>query len=95
MKEEITEIELSELEEFLKDPEAALVDVRESWEFRDFNIGGINVPAHLLNEHIHILEGYKKLVIACSNGTRSSILARVFKKKLPEAAIYHLSEGVF
>jgi rhodanese-related sulfurtransferase len=95
MKNEITEVELSDLDEFLKDPKAVLIDIRETWEFQDFNIGGINIPAHLINEHIDSLKGYNKIVIACSNGTRSSILARVYKKKLPEAAIYHLTEGVF
>jgi hypothetical protein len=33
--------------------------------------------------------------VACSNGTRSSIVARLLTKKLPEKAIYHLEEGVF
>lgn len=92
---EIEEIELSQLKELLQEPGVVLVDIREAWEFQDFNIGGINIPAHLLNEHIEKLEGYTKIIVACSNGTRSSIMARIFSKKLPEVTICHLSEGIF
>ncbi len=92
---EIREINQSETQDLIEKGSAVIVDVREKWEFDDFNIGGINIPAHLLNDHLNELKQYSQLIVACSNGTRSSIMARVIQKKLPKKEIYHLEEGVF
>ncbi|WP_341226922.1 rhodanese-like domain-containing protein [uncultured Arcticibacterium sp.] len=92
---EIKEISQNELQEVLDNQNAVIVDVRERSEFNDFNIGGISVPAHLLNEHLKDLTEFDTLIVACSNGARSYILARVIQKKLPEKNILHLGEGVF
>lgn len=92
---EIKEISQKELSDIIDNQKTAIVDVREKSEFDDFNIGGINIPAHLLNEHLEELEAFDTLIIACSNGARSYILARVIQKKLPEKNVLHLTEGVF
>lgn len=94
MKEQI-EINQSELKELKEEPSTLIVDIREKSEFFDFNIGGLNVPAHELNENINEMLLYKNIIVVCSNGTRSSIIARVLLKKLPDATIYHLQEGIF
>ena len=51
----MNEIDQIEMAEILDNQNAAMVDVREVIEFNDFNIGGINVPAHLLNENLETL----------------------------------------
>ncbi|MCP9768157.1 rhodanese-like domain-containing protein [Lacihabitans sp. LS3-19] len=90
----IKEIDKAELEELLK-KDALIVDIREKEEFIDFNIGGINIPAHEITTRIAEIESFEDLIIVCSNGTRSSIMARVIHKKIPSANIFHLTEGIF
>lgn len=94
MREQI-EINQKELEHIKSIPSTLIVDVREKGEFADFNIGGLNVPAHELNENLEEMKSYTNIIVVCSNGTRSSIIARVLLKKLPQATIYHLEEGIF
>lgn len=90
-----TEITQNDLESILSEPESVLLDVREITEFADFNIGGINIPPHEITERLEEIKNYKTIVVACSNGTRSSIVARLLTKKLPERNILHLEEGIF
>lgn len=89
---QIIEIELFEIEK-LKN--FLVVDIREREEFLEKNIGGINIPAHEITNRIAEISTKENLVIVCSNGIRSSIMARVIHKKIPNANIYHLSEGIF
>ena len=91
----MTEITQKDLSEILKKDHAILLDVRETWEFADFNIGGMNIPPHEVLARLEELASYKHIVVACSNGTRSTIIARVLNKKLSDKAIYHLEEGIF
>ncbi|GGD67509.1 hypothetical protein GCM10011514_34450 [Emticicia aquatilis] len=95
MMQDFTEIAQNDLESVLSDPNTILVDVREITEFADFNIGGINMPPHEITERLGELKNYKTIVVACSNGTRSNIVARLLSKKLPEKTILHLEEGIF
>lgn len=92
---DFTEISQNDLESVLSDPNTILVDVREITEFVDFNIGGINIPPHEITERLEELKKYQTIVVACSNGTRSNIVARLLAKKLPEKTILHLEEGIF
>ena len=89
------EISQNDLKSILSNPKSILLDVREISEFADFNIGGINIPPHEVTERLDELKNYQTIVVACSNGTRSSIVARLLKKKLSEKTILHLKEGVF
>jgi rhodanese-related sulfurtransferase len=90
-----TEINQTEMLTILDAKNVCLVDIREVIEFQEFNIGGINIPSHLINEKIDLLKSFDVLIIACSNGTLSQILLRVFQKKLPQKTIIHLKEGIF
>jgi rhodanese-related sulfurtransferase len=88
-------INQTELQEIINCKNVCLVDVREEIEFHNFNIGGINIPSHLINEQLYLLESYDVLIIGCSNGTISHILTRVFRKKLPKKNILHLDKGIY
>lgn len=92
---DFTEISQQDLEAALAKPKTLLLDVREVWEFADFNIGGINIPPHEITERLEELSNYDTIIVACSNGTRSSIVARLLTKKLPNKEILHLEEGIF
>jgi rhodanese-related sulfurtransferase len=92
---DFTEITQNDLENLLSKPKTVLLDVREISEFADFNIGGINIPPHEITERLEELKSYETIIVACSNGTRSSIVARLLAKKLPENKILHLEEGIF
>lgn len=85
----------SELSELKKQSSTIIVDVQETWEYADFNIGGINIPPHEITERIAELENFENIIIVCSNGTRSAIVARLLTKKLPTKQIYHLEEGIY
>lgn len=89
------EISQSDLDEILSKPSTILLDVRETHEFSDFNIGGLNIPPHEITERLEELKSYDTIIVACSNGTRSSIVARLLTKKLSEKNILHLEEGIF
>lgn len=89
---QIIEIDLKDIEK-LKD--ILIIDIREREEFLEQNIGGINIPAHEITTRIGEIEREGNLLIVCSNGLRSSIMARVIHKKIPNANVYHLSEGIF
>lgn len=92
---DFTEISQQDLQATLAKPKTLLLDVREIWEFTDFNIGGINIPPHEITERLEELSNYDTIIVACSNGTRSSIVARLLTKKLPTKDILHLEEGIF
>jgi rhodanese-related sulfurtransferase len=92
---DFTKITQSDLENILSEPKTVLLDVREISEFGDFNIGGINIPPHEVLDRLEELKSYNTIVVACSNGTRSSIVARLLTKKLPNSKILHLEEGIF
>lgn len=89
---EIIEIGFSEIEK-ISNP--YVIDIREKEEFLEQNIGGINIPAHEITSRIVELSEQENLIIVCSNGVRSSIMARVIRKKIPSANVYHLTEGIF
>lgn len=96
----MNDIELISREELvrkLKEENASfcLVDVRERDEFATLNWGGINVPSHELAAYVSELSVYKEIVVACSNGMRSGIMARVIQKKIPGAKVLHLEEGIW
>ncbi len=92
---DFTEITQNDLENVLSNTKSILLDVREVSEFADFNIGGINIPPHEITERLEELKSYETIIVACSNGTRSSIVARLLAKKLPKNKILHLEEGIF
>jgi rhodanese-related sulfurtransferase len=89
------ELNQNDLPAILDLPKSILLDIRETGEFLDFNIGGKNIPPHEITGRISELLDFQHVVVACSNGTRSSMVARLLLKKLPDATIYHLEEGVF
>ncbi|WP_295715665.1 HesA/MoeB/ThiF family protein [Mucilaginibacter sp.] len=73
--------------------EIYLIDVRESYEFEDYNIGGINIPLYELKEHIESLPKNKKLVFCCQTGQRSKIAIHIVKP-VYNGEMYSLKNGI-
>lgn len=58
-----------------------LVDIRESYEFEESNIGGINIPLYELSTHLEQLANQPRIVFCCSSGLRSRIALNLLKKQ--------------
>jgi len=77
-----------------KTPEKVyLVDVREDYEFEDYNIGGVNISLYELNAHISTFPADKKLVFVCQTGQRSKIAVNVVKPHF-EGEIFSVKKGI-
>ena len=90
------DIRLSDLENLRQQPHSAVVDVRDEWEFEEFNLGGLNIPLPDIRARKAELLLYNSLIIICTNGVRSRVAAKDFLRQ-PEfqnKAIYHLQGGI-
>ena len=91
-----TDISLAELEEMAVDSASIVVDVRELWEFEEFNVGGVNIPLADIRERRAELLPFQKIIVVCTNGTRSRVAAKDYCRAesfLPKQ-IYHLKGGI-
>ncbi|MEO6285071.1 MAG: rhodanese-like domain-containing protein [Dyadobacter sp.] len=91
-----TDIDLQKVQELSKDPGAALVDVRETWEFEEFNEGGINIPLAEIREKRDWLIPYQTIIVICTNGVRSKVAAMDYCR-VPEwvgKQIFHVKGGI-
>lgn len=92
-----TDISLSETRELLRtNTDAALIDVRESWEFEEFNEGGINIPLAEIREKRDLLASYQTIIVICTNGVRSKVAAMDYCR-IPEWSskrILHVKGGI-
>ncbi|MEB0261976.1 MULTISPECIES: HesA/MoeB/ThiF family protein [unclassified Mucilaginibacter] len=89
------EITMDQLNNWLSESadEIYLIDVRESYEFEDYNIGGINVPLYELKDRIEELPTDKKLIFYCQTGQRSKMAIQLLKP-LYKGVMYNLKNGV-
>lgn len=91
-----TDIFLPDLELLRQQPNTAVVDVRDEWEFEEFNIGGINVPLPDIRTRKVELFPYQSLIVICTNGVRSRVAAKdlLRQPELKSKTIYHLHGGL-
>lgn len=90
------DISLSEAETMAAQPDAVIVDVREPWEFEEFNMGGINIPLADIRQRRPELHQYQTLIVVCTNGTRSRVAAKDYcrAEELQHKQIFHLKGGI-
>lgn len=96
LKKTYSEIDLPQALALTKGPDAVLVDVRENWEFEEFNEGGINIPLAEIREKRPLVASYQTIVVICTNGVRSKVAAMDYCR-VPEWAekqIYHVRGGI-
>jgi rhodanese-related sulfurtransferase len=91
-----TDISLVELEEMATHPDSIIVDVREPWEFEEFNVCGVNIPLADIRERRTELLPFQNIIVVCTNGTRSRVAAKDYcrAESLLEKQIYHLEGGI-
>ena len=91
-----TDISLPELDKLREQPGAVVVDVRDAWEFDEFNLGGLNVPLPDIRTRQAELLPYNPLLVICTNGVRSRVAAKDFLRQpaLRDKTIYHLHGGI-
>lgn len=90
VKPNVAEISLLELEEWkTKGKKFVLIDVRESYEFEEKNVGGINIPLYELNNRLDEVSEHKRIVFCCSVGKRSKIAIQLLKNR-KKAELYSL-----
>ncbi len=90
------DINLAELRQMKTRPGTILVDVREDWEFEEFNEGGINIPLSEIRIKRDLLAPYQVILVACTNGTRSRVAAMDYCRvtEWADKEIYHLKGGI-
>ncbi len=70
-----------------------LIDVREEYEYQDFNIGGINIPLYELLERKNEIPLNKTLVFCCQSSQRSKLAVKLIKPHY-KGEISYLKDGV-
>ncbi len=91
-----TDIALPDLETLRQQPDTVVVDVRDQWEFDEFNVGGLNMPLPDIRARKAELLPYQTLIVICTNGVRSRVAAKDFLRQpeLQNKTIYHLHGGL-
>jgi rhodanese-related sulfurtransferase len=91
-----TDISLTEMQNLRSQEDVVVVDVRETWEFDEFNEGGINIPLAEIREKRSLLSNYATIVVICTNGVRSKVAAMDYCR-VPEwndKQIFHVKGGI-
>ncbi len=89
------EISISEYKEMLDNREDfQLIDVREPYEFEEFNLGGELIPINTIPENYNKIFRDKKVVIHCRAGSRSAQVIQYLEQTHGFENLYNLSGGV-
>lgn len=95
-KKAYSDVDLKKALALVKRPDSVLIDVREPWEFEEFNEGGINIPLAEIREKRQLVAPYDTIVVICTNGVRSKVAAMDYCR-VPEWAgkqIFHVKGGI-
>lgn len=71
----MSEITVNELKDRLsKGEDLKIIDVREPYEYEEFNIGALNIPLGDLQSKIDDLDGWinEEVIVHCKSGGRSA-----------------------
>lgn len=71
-----------------------LIDIRERYEFKEFNIGGTNIPMDDVLKNLKKLNISKPIVFCCNEGLKSHALVIVLKRKITNKQLYSLEGGI-
>lgn len=79
----MTEISAQKLKERIDSGEKLnLLDVREEWEYQEFNIGAKNIPLSVFMTKMEELEDWKdeEIIVHCKMGGRSTQAAMILEQ---------------
>lgn len=71
-----------------------LVDVRESWEFAEFNLGGVHLPLGLLPEKGNQLPRDLPVVVICQSGVRSVRATLLLQATFGYKEVFNVKGGI-
>ena len=72
-----------------------IIDIRETYEFEEHNIGGINIPMENVLDSIDQIDNSKEVIICCKTGLRAIAMVHALERKFKLTNIYFLQGGVF
>ncbi|WP_310587720.1 rhodanese-like domain-containing protein [Dyadobacter sp. CY312] len=84
------------MKEIQRQEDTVVIDVREGWEFEEFNEGGINIPLAEIREKRSLAADFNTIVVICTNGVRSKVAAMDYCR-IPEwndKKILHVKGGI-
>jgi rhodanese-related sulfurtransferase len=71
-----------------------LIDIREEYEFEDYNLGGTNIPMDNIFNSLDQIATDKEVIFICNSGKRSAAIIHTLKRKLQLEKLYSVSGGV-
>ena len=71
-----------------------IIDVRESHEYEDENVGGVNIPLDELLERRGEIPSEKKVIVCCRSGQRSTAMTHTLERKFGLKNLYTLEDGL-
>jgi rhodanese-related sulfurtransferase len=88
-------VSVHELDEMIsKKKDMQLIDVRESYEFEDENIGGENIPLNDILSQTERIARDKPVVFCCKTGKRSAAMAHTLERKFELSNLFTLEGGL-
>ncbi len=91
----IKEITVEDLKMMLdQQDDFQLIDVREPFEFEEFNIGGQLIPMNEIPDNVNSIATDKKVVIHCKAGVRSANVIAWLQAEHGYTNLYNLKGGV-
>ncbi|MEJ2882411.1 HesA/MoeB/ThiF family protein [Pedobacter sp. GR22-6] len=78
------ELDLHSCTIFKNDPNYFLIDLREPYEYEEYNLGGTNIPLYELPGQLSHIPNDKKLILYCNTGYRSKIGFNLLKDNIKE-----------
>ncbi|WP_114783044.1 molybdopterin-synthase adenylyltransferase MoeB [Botryobacter ruber] len=92
---EIEEISADELKDLLdEEANVQLLDVRELYEYEQYNLNGVLLPLSELEQHLDKVEPEKTVVVHCQTGNRSRQAIQILQKHFPYTTFYSLAGGI-
>lgn len=71
-----------------------LIDVREIYEYEDYNINGKHIPLGEVMNNLNNIDTSKPVIFCCQTGKKSRAITIAVSKKLNSDNIYSLVGGV-
>jgi rhodanese-related sulfurtransferase len=71
-----------------------LIDVRESYEHEQSNLGGVLIPMGEILEQVERIDKNKPVVVYCRSGNRSSVIIRELENRFGFTNLYNLKGGI-
>ena len=81
------------IQKLLTESNIQLIDVREPYEHKNGNIGGINIPMDQIFDSINTISRTKKVVVYCQSGRRASAVVYMLTTKYNMKNIINLNGG--